>query len=317
MTAIGDALLFVLSARRTMSRMSFRSAYESLWRPEIQPTGRSLAYAVASAIETLNALGHCEQEAGGDLTVAPPALALLPWPGQPRAVLCGARSPESLTTLRSAARQYQARVTSTMQGSWESPAPARIEASAERVSDLEGIAHATGCTLGDPPPALSMASIGASVGDYLNSLDWTADAELDWPRSDFIPAKLRFDQRDRCDGNLRLSQYRHPDGYSVRDYLWRDGLAAATDRSWGRFAVLADSGIQPLRYDRRSGTVLVPVTTPLPRLLARSLTLSSGLAPREVTDRAGPAMRAYASVPAGLASVVSKKIVAAEPIPVT
>lgn len=317
MTAIGDALLFVLSARRTLSRTSFRSAYESLWRPEVQPTDRPLAYAVASAIGTLNALGHCEQDAGGDLTVAPPTLALLPWPGPPRAVLCGARSPESLATLRSAARQYRARVTSTTQGSSESPAPARIEASAERTSDLEAIARAAGCALGDPPPALSMASVGASVGDYLNSLDWTADAELDWPRSDFIPGKLRFDPRGHFDGHLRLSQYRHPDGYSVRDYLWRDGLGAATDRSWGRFAVLADSEIQPLRYDRRSGTVFVPVTTPLPRLFARSLGLSSGLAPRETTDRTGPAMRTYASVPEGLASVVARKLVMAEPIPVT
>lgn len=302
-------------AGRCLGRRS--AARTSLWRPEVQPTGRSLAYAVASAIETLSALGHCEQDAGGDLTVAPPALALLPWPGQPRAVLCGARFPESLTTLRSAARQYRARVTSTMQGSWEFPAPARIEASAERVRDLEGIAYATGCTLGDPPPALSMASVGTSVGDYLNSLDWTVDAELDWPRSDFIPAKLRFDQREHCDGNLRLTQYRHPDGYSVRDYLWRDGLGAATDRSWGRFAVLADSKIQPLRYDQRSGTLLVPVTTPPPRLFARSLGLSSGLAPGEITDRAGPAMRAYASVPEGLASVVARKLVMAEPIPAT
>jgi hypothetical protein len=185
------------------------------------------------------------------------------------------------------------------------------------VSDLEKLAHAAGCELSDPPPALSIASVAASVGDYLNSLEWTSDEELDWPRSDFIPGKLRFDQRDRFDGHLRLSQYRHPDGYAVRDYLWRDGLAAATERSWGRFAVLADSGIQPLRYDRRSGTMFVPVTTPLPQLFARSLALSSGLAPREVPDRVGPPMRAYASVPAGLASVVSKKIVAAEPIPVT
>jgi hypothetical protein len=161
-----------------------------------------------------------------------------------------------------------------------------------------------------------IASVAASVGDYLNSLEWTSDAELDWPRSDFIPGKLRFDQRNHFDGHLRLSQYRHPDGYSVRDYLWRDGLVAAADRSWGRFAVLADSGVQPLRYEPRSGTVLVPVTTPLPRLFARSLGLSSGLAPGEVTDHVGPAMRAYASVPAGLASVVSGKLVGAEPVQV-
>jgi len=153
------------------------------------------------------------------------------------------------------------------------------------------------------------------VGDYLNSLEWTSDAELDWPRSDFIPGKLRFDQRDRFDGHLRLSQYRHPDGYWMRDYLWRDGLGASTDRSWGRFAVLADCKTQPLRYDWRSGTMLVPVTTPLPRLFARSLGLSSGLAPREIADLEGPAMRAYASVPAGLASLVSKKIVVAELTP--
>jgi hypothetical protein len=315
-TAVGDALLFVLSARRTMPRASFRNSYESLWPRATEPVGRSLSYAVSSAIETLNALGHCEN-AGDTLSIAPSVLALLPWPGAPRAVLCGARSPESLAALRRAAHKYGGYVTSASQGSWESPAPARIEASAVNANDLERIAVAAGCAFSDPPPALSMASVSASVSDYVNGLQWTSDAELDWPRSDFIPGKLRFDQREHFEGHLRLSQYRHPDGYSVRDYLWQDGLGAAADRSWGRFAVLVDSGMQPLRYDRRSGTMLVPVTTPLPRLLARSLTLSSGLAHLEVADRARPEMRAYASVPAGLASVVSKKVVAAEPILIT
>lgn len=314
MTSTGEALLFVVSARRTMSRASFRNAYESLWPGATGPAGRSVSYAVTSAMDMLDALGHCEHDASGGLSIAPPALALLPWPGAPRAVLCGARSPESVTTLRAAARQSQARVTSTIQGSWESPAPSRIEVAAENTSDLEQLAHKAGCKVADPAPALSIASVAASLADYLNSLEWTAETELDWPRSDFIPGKLRFDQRDRFDGHLRLSQYRHPDGYSVRDYLWRDGLAAAVDRSWGRFAVLADSGIHPLRYDRRSGSMLVPVTTPLPRLLARSLALSSGLAPREISDRTGLAVRSFANVPAGLANVISKKIIGAEPI---
>jgi hypothetical protein len=237
MTAVGDALLFVLSARRTMSRASFRNAYESIWPPAAEPAGRALSYAVTSAIETLNALGHCEHDAGGDLSIAPPALALLPWPGAPRAVLCGARSPESFTTLRSAARRHRARVTSTLQGSWESPAPARIEASAESVSDLEKLARAAGCEFCDPPPALSIASVAASVGDYLNSLEWTSDEELDWPRSDFIPGKLRFHQRDRFDGHLRLSQYRHPDGYSVRDYLWERCPKGSKEGVLGMFGV--------------------------------------------------------------------------------
>lgn len=314
MTSAGDSLLFVLSARRRMSRESFRSAYENLWPVGVEPVGHSLSFAVTSAIAMLDSLGHCEHDRPSGLSIAPPILALLPCPGAPRAVLCGARSPESLATLRAAARKSKARVTSTNQGSWESPAPTRIEVSAENTRALEQVAYAVGCDFADPSPALSIASVAASLGDYLNSLEWTSKTELNWPRSDFIPAELRFVQRDCFDGHLRLSRYRHPDGYSVRHYLWRDGLAAVVDPSWGRFAVLADSGLQPLHYDRRSGNLLVPVTTPLPRLLARSLTLSSGLAPRELADRKGSAVRAYANISTGLATVVADKIIGAEPI---
>ena len=316
-TAIGDALLFVLSARRTMSRASFRARTRAFGSPRVTPVVAP-TYAVRSVIETFDALGHCEQGANGELSVAPATLALLPWPGLPRAVLCGARSPETLTSLQEAAHQYGVRVTSTGQGSSESPAPARIEVSAECLRESRRNRLALWVALSGSP---HQPSRWRRLVHQLT----TTSAAWSGPRTPnstgrevtSLPGKLRFDQRARCDGNLRLSQYRHPDGYSVRDYLWRDGLGAATDRSWGRFAVLADSGLQPMRYEPRSGTVLVPVTTPLPRLFARSLGLSSGLAPGEVTDHVGPAMRAYAGVPAGLASVISEKLVAAERIQVT
>ena len=312
MIATGDALLFVLSARRRMSRSSFRDAYESLWLSDRHPANEPLSVAVTRAIDALEALGHCERGGGGEISVTPASLAILPWPGLPRAVLCGARSPETLTSLRAAARRHRARVTSRLQGQPSSPVPSRIELSAEHSGDLEAIAAAVGCTFATQPAALSLASLSASLGDFLASLEWAPGTELDWPRSDFIPTKLRFDRWERYEGALRLSRYQHPDGYAVRDYLLREGLRATADRSWGRFAVLATSGIQPLRYERLTGTVSVPVTVTLPRLLTRALTLSSGWAPRETAGEGGGLEKRYRDVPAGLATIVTAKLASPE-----
>jgi hypothetical protein len=306
--AAGDALLFVLSARRTMSRSSFRDAYESLWLSEMHLADEPLSMTLTRTIDALEALGHCERGSGGELNVTPASLAILPWPGLPRAVLCGARSPETLTSLRAAARRYRARVTSTPQGLPSSPVPSRIELSVEHTGDFDAVGAAAGCIVATQPPALSLASVSASLDDYLESLEWAPGTELDWPRSDFVPAKLRFDRWERYGGDLRLSRYQHPDGYAVRDYLWKDGLRATADRSWGRFAVLAAAGIRPLGYERLTGTVSIPVTVPLPRLLARALTLCSGWAPHETAGERGFPERSYAGVPAGLAAIVEAKL---------
>lgn len=312
MIAAGDALLFVLSARRKMPRSSFRGAFEGLWLSDMHRADEPLSLALTRTIDALEALGHCERGSGGELSVTPALLAILPWPGLPRAVLCGARSPETLASLRAAARRYRARLTSTPQGMPSSPVPSRIELSAEHTGDLEAIASAAGCTVATQPPALSLASVSASLDDFLRSLEWVPATELDWPRSDFIPAKLRFDRWERYDGELRLSRYQHPDGYAVRDYLWKDGLRATADRSWGRFALLAASGIQPLRYERLTGTVSIPATVPLPRLFARALALSSGCAPHETAGERGGPERNYAGVPAGLAAIVEAKLTSSD-----
>ena len=48
---------------------------------------------------------------------------------------------------------------------------------------------------------------------------------------------------------------------------------------WGRFAVLKSAGKQVLVYDETNGDLAVPESVPLPRLLARGLTLCSGVPP--------------------------------------
>ena len=115
------------------------------------------------------------------------------------------------------------------------------------------------------PAAWSIAEAMGSLGGYVASLEWSAGADLNWPRRDFDTEHLRLAPvpRGTARAGLTLSAYRHPDGWMREDRLWRDGEFAATDRDWARYAVLADRRVRVITYDRREGTVAVPSERPL------------------------------------------------------
>lgn len=271
-----------------------------------------MRYVRGEAVNVGSELGHWEVvRAGGGrrIIVAPPVLARLPWPGLPRAVLCGSRSPDTLVEICRVRDAIGGLSVSTSPQHHHPYAAARLELRGESEEQLTAAAHKLGVRYNPTPAAWSIAIASGSVEGYLSALRWEEREDLNWDRREFDPELLQL--RPSVDGDdrsgLRLVNYSHPSGWDWRDWLWNDGASADADRSWGRYCVLASAGRSVLRYDHRDGVATVPRQLPLPRLLARALALSSGTAP-SVVPGSGIGLRTYASVPRPVFEVVSKKL---------
>jgi hypothetical protein len=308
----GDALLYAVSARRSMAWKSFSAVIDATFVPGHQ-SGAEMKYLRSGAARVGEVLGHWDAAADEQnairVYVAPTLLARLPWPGLPRAVVCGSRSPDTARAAHASAGAGEVRVHTVTQSSLHPYAPSRIEVCASSDDGLQAFASDLGIQVAVEPPAWGIAQVSSTVSDYLESLDWRPDDGLDWPRRDFDRSRLVFGPaRDGRDGGaLRLGSYTHPRGWKRIDRLYREGQFAAVERSWGRYAVLAAASIVVLRYDPLKGTVSVPRQLPLPRLLARAFSLCSGRPPAVVPgDIVGRHL--YGGVPEGIFRLVAEKL---------
>lgn len=312
-SASGDPLLYAISARRDVAWSAFRATCDSLLTldPALSADMRG-ARSLAAAIG--DSLGHWDLIATDDapprICIAPPVLARLPWPGLPRAVLCGARAPDTPEAVAAAAAQSDATVKFRTTHSY---APTRIEVTGASDTQLAALADALMIPFAAEPPAWSLAIGSGRLDQYLDTLQWEPHTELNWPRQEFDPERLAFGPLAPAPvapthlQGLRLVSYQHPAGWTRRDRLILNGRSAPADRSWARYAVLAYRGQRVLRADRRAGTVTVPRQLPLPNLLARALTLCSGVPPRTLPG-AGLGLHGYSGVPASIMEAVMTRV---------
>lgn len=306
----GDAVLYAVSARRSVPWDAFRAAIDATFPGG--ELGTAMKYLRSEAAAVGDSLGHWditdECEKGLRISIAPPVFARLPWPGVQRAVLCGSRSPHTSIDIHAACRTLvNVSARTVPQQALHLYAPSRIEVTSGVDDRLAGLAAGLEIACPEDPPAWAIAAACATVQEYLATLVWEPDDHLEWPRRDFDPARLAFGAPRSDDAQLRLSTFEHPRAWTTLDRLWRDGKTARVDRSWGRYVVLASARVRILRYNDRLGTVAVPRQVPLPRLFARSLALSSGRPPTRAPG-AGLGDLLYSEVPRGVFDVIQSKL---------
>lgn len=307
----GDTILFAVSAKRQLSWSSFTSVLDNVFVPDAR-LGSDVVQVRARVADLGDWLAHWDVVPDGRsamICVAPPTLALLPWPGLPVAVLCGSRSPETVEELGAVCRRHKAILRATPQAHLHKYAPTRIDITANSVETIRVVAAALNVPIQSEPAAWRLVAASASIAEYLSSLQWSAGPELNWNRLDFDSETLRLGPARVSTGRagLRLSAYEHPDHWAREDRLWRGEEFAIVDRRWGRFAVLADQAITVCRYDAVEGLFKVPRQVPLPKLMARSLGLCSGRAP-VVVQADGVWYVSYAGVPASIAGAIARKL---------
>jgi hypothetical protein len=154
--------------------------------------------------------------------------------------------------------------------------PKRVAVQAEDVRELEAIASSLSIPFIETPSAWSLLHFATSIDDYLATLKWSNDPELNWKRETFEPNSLQFKPPKETETNIRLSRYTNPSRNTKICYLWQDGRCTQIDLDWGRYAIFKELRLNVLIYDKRRFTMAVPASAKLPRLLERVLTVCSG-----------------------------------------
>lgn len=290
MSETSEKLLYVISAKKELAWLSFKETFDYLYNLETglieENTDKDgIKNKRLQVIRALDSLGHCDFSFSDDRSkskvyAAPPVLVRLPCAGFPQAILAGARSPATIQQLSDACQSAGDRINLEIkeQASELALIPKRVAVQAEDVRELEAIASALTIPFIETPSAWSLLHFAASIDDYLATLKWSNDSELNWKHQTFEPSSLQFKTIEKTDTNIRLARYNHPSRNTKNCYLWQDERCTEIDLDWGRYAILKALRRNVLIYDKRTFTMAVPASANLPRLLERSLTLCSGYA---------------------------------------
>jgi hypothetical protein len=283
-----EKLLYIISAKKEVTWLSFKETFDYLYNLETgvreENTDKDgIKNKRFQVIRALDSLGHCDFNFSDDSSkskayAAPPLLVRLPSAGFPQAILAGARSPATIKQLSDACQSVGNHINIEIkeQASELVLIPKRVAVQAEDVRELEAIASSLSIPFIETPSAWSLLHFAASIDDYLPTLKWSNDPELNWKRETFEPNSLQFKPPKETETNIRLSRYTNPSRNTKIYYLWQDGRCTQIDLDWGRYAIFKELRLNVLIYDKRRFTMAVPASAKLPRLLERVLTVCSG-----------------------------------------
>ncbi|MBE9123475.1 hypothetical protein IQ269_22410 [Tychonema sp. LEGE 07199] len=324
MSETSEKLLYVISAKKQVAWLSFKQTFDYLYNIEMgvreEDTDKDrIKNQRFQAIRALDSLGHCDFYFSGDSShnkvyAAPPVLVRLPCAGFPQAILAGARSPATIQQLSEACQSAGDRINLEIQeqASESVLIPKRVAVQAEDVRELGAIASSLTIPFIETPSAWSLLHFAASIDEYLATLKWAKDSELNWKHQTFEPSSLQFKTLDKTDNNIRISRYSHPSRNTQSYYLWQDGICTAIDLDWGKYAVLKALRRNVLIYDKRTFIMAVPASANLPRLLERALTLCSGYAATYVKklphDPQIQGFKLFSAIPPKIAEITAKKL---------
>jgi hypothetical protein len=313
MTTSGDMLLYVLSSKRELSWPVFKRVFDTLAARELAKYDNA-AVARNIVLRAFDSLGHCDVISDSDglrIAIAPSSLVRLPT-SVSIAVLCGSRSPETIDVVRTAAARFQVVVETLAHPGDLSPLlPQRVILRAQAGSSLSDFAKSLGITVAATPPAHELVCMSATLVQIAESLEWKTAPELQWSSADFDPEHNRFTRQQNGRLPFRLTRYLDPVKNIFRYYIWNSDQCAAIDPDWGRYLALQKSGFSVLYFDSTQHLLTMPKSLPLPRLLARAVTLCSGSSPRTLmrpSGREATAFAVYELVPNSIAQLVAAKM---------
>lgn len=280
--------------------------------------GRSssdLTYERNRIIRLLDSLGYCEFDyKRRKVYVCPPLLVGLPSISLPRALLTGARSRVFIQELKDVVKNSGgiARIILRQQTQSLLPAALIIESSAQGA--IAEIAKKMNISYNLKIVAWELINFVAGIDNITPQFE--EKQAPNWQSQTFSTTLLKFVRQEKDSEGVRLVEYSNPVTQQREHWLWRGTLAAEVDRDWGRYMSLAEHSINVLVHDRVHNTVLVPEQVPLPRLFARALTLSSGIAPTRIVlnDKSkfkllsGIPMIIYSRVPTEVVDMLTKKL---------
>ncbi len=313
--AEGNILLSFLSTKKIISAQEFYSAFELLYSKYFgsknQNNNINYSKVKKASLNFFDYLGYLDYEyETKSIVVNPPQLIFLPVNKGRKLLLIGGRDAALVNTIIEIAPKYDLEVEITKQilSNEDMLLPDAITIKAfgsakEGFGEKNLIAFAKEIEVLFYPEELVQVSLQhfcSGIDEYEKVLLAEKETTLtyeDWARYVFNPDTLQFDKSfsENFDKGLTLIEYRlRP--WEFHHRLWINQKCYDVDKNWGRYLVLKHKRKNVILYDRNKEKVAIPLGMPLPRLLAESIMLLSGLAPiyMGIDDRA---YRLYENIP--------------------
>lgn len=308
-----DQLLYVLTAKGEISWPAYKTVLDVIFRAS-QAFRQDISFSRNRILRLFDSFGFCDftfSQGAGRLLVCPSSLVRLPLQNC-SAVLVGARGSTTLKQLTDAANDYpdlSVRLDATDADVF---LPSRITLESANLETLLRFSGSLNIPFAPEPACWRLSLLSADIDAYASSLQWCEGAELNWKSWCFDPEHAEFRQRTDAELAIKLVRYLHPVKNIFRHRLWKNDSYAEVDVDWGRYIVLHETGFNVLFYDSRRHRFAVPRSAPMPRLLQRSLGLSSGLTPLSYSLRQDLGSRKawdlFQLVPSQVAETVCKKL---------
>lgn len=281
---MSDILIYAMSTKGSMKLEQFNELFRRVYFPSFDQVEESVDVDVQRQIvRILDSLGYCEFDFDGrTVYMCKPTLILLPAFGLPKAALVGARSPALIQKLKAAVkgRRNKAVLKYLQHSGVNAVIPAALCIEAMDVETIQEIAKDVRIACETSwPVAWTLANISSSFDAIKGSLRFESRAEPNWKRRIFSKERLVFSGFSNENLASFLAEYKDPVSQQLHHWLWKDGAAAQVGRDWGRYVFLALEGVNILLYDEKLQKLAVPVTVPLPCILARAVSLCTGTAP--------------------------------------
>ncbi len=312
---MSEKIIYALSTLGEVGLSKFYDLFKRLNSPEDnEDYNYNIRY---QTVRYLESLGYCEFDYDQRrVYMCPPTLVLLPSYGLPKALLTGARTPKLIDQIKNSVKKRKEQAIfkrfKQKNAQLNLPDAAIIESlDAEIIKEISvenGISSAL-----ERPVALDLVNHSVCIGDIEKKLKYELRTEINWQRKDFNVQRLGFIE-GKDNEEYRLSEYVNPDNQQRKHWVWNLGKAADVNRDWGRYLVLKHSKRNILFYDEETQEFQIPLWVPVPCLLARVLTLCSGMAPvlQPIKDNInmpqGCLMQVYSDVPVEIATLVANKL---------
>jgi len=311
-------LIYALSSLGTVTLDRFNELFNKLYLPgdgeEDEINHRR------QVCRALDSLGFLEFDFNARrVFMCPPALVLLPSCGLPRALLTGARTPSLIARLKNNAFKKSDLIKLykySQKKKWLNLPDVIILESVD-TDLLKEVANESGISFSlEAPAAWKILTLSASIKDTEAELSFTDRSEINWKMRVFDIERLSFSYSSNVKlDEPSLIEYTHP--LTQQKVHWiRNGKAVSeTGRDWGRYIILKNHGKNVIMYDESKGFMAVPLTVPLPKIIARAVTLCSGRAPlihkiNSITPavQKNPALFCiYKEVPECIAEIIAQK----------
>ena len=287
-------LIYALSAKGQISFTGFSAILRTLYFQSEDSKSEDTSWdaVLRNTRRFLEDLGYCDIDyEKHKVSACPPTLVLLPQPGLTSAILTGAYIPEVITMIKA----YAKKNLGLCKLEWlshpcEQPGaefiPDTLHIIAVSVDLIKGMAEAAEInaqTLSNASEQLLQFS--NSIAGFSKTLNFTVTQSVDpkgWEKQEFNTDELRFYWGSFTYSNSRLARYQVPDRrYTSEIWYWKGTEYAVVDRYWGPWMLLWEVERNVIMHSYNDLELFVPSSVPLPRLLARAMTLCSGTVPRQ------------------------------------